>query len=183
MPHTHTGPGQYDPTVTAMIVRYDGGTPRVLLPLHRKYSVRLPPGGHIELDENPWQAIARELHEEAGYHLDQLEVLQFAQAPTRAFNTLHPMPLLYHSHAVPGPVKHFHMDACFGFVAYDDPRDGIADGESKLEWFTADDVAAFPQDHIPGDMREMALFLMENPAAYVRVAATDFTLAEPPLFR
>lgn len=179
MPHTHTKPGQYDATVTAMIVRYDG-EPRVLLPLHRKYGVRIPPGGHIELDENPWQAIARELREESGYHLDQLEVLQFAQAPTYASNTLHPMPLLYQSHAVPGAVPHFHTDACFGFVATGDPRDPIADDESALEWFTADEVSAFPEAHIPGDMREMALFLMKNPDAYLRHATADFTLAEPP---
>lgn len=182
MPHTHTEPGQYDPTVTAMVVRYDG-VPRVLLPLHRKYGVRLPPGGHIELDENPWQAVSRELLEETGYHLDQLEVIQFAAAPRLAFNTLHPMPLLYQSHAVPGPVKHFHMDACFGFVAHGDPRDAIASDESPLEWFTEGEVSAFEEQQIPGDMRAMALYLLRNPDAHVRMATSHFTLAEPPVFR
>lgn len=58
IPHTHSAPGQYDATVTGMIVRYNG-EPRALLPLHRKYGVRLPPGGHIKLNENPWQATAQ----------------------------------------------------------------------------------------------------------------------------
>ena len=38
----------------------------VLLRIHDKYKVWLPPGGHIELDEEPEQAAVREAMEEVG---------------------------------------------------------------------------------------------------------------------
>jgi ADP-ribose pyrophosphatase YjhB (NUDIX family) len=38
----------------------------VLLRMHDKYHIRLPPGGHIELDEEPEQAAVREVKEEVG---------------------------------------------------------------------------------------------------------------------
>lgn len=186
MPHTHTEPGQYDPTVTMMIVAHRGGKKKVLLPLHRKYGVRLPPGGHIELHESPWQAVARELHEETGYDIDQFDVLQFADAPTYAFNTLHPMPLLYQSHGVPGAVKHFHTDVCFALVLNGEdlePRHAIAPDESPLEWFTAEEVEAFPDGAIVGDMRAMAISLLTEGKRYSRFPAADYFLGEPPVYR
>lgn len=73
MPHIHTKPGQYDHTVTAYIVRTDGDDPKVLLHMHRKLGMLLPPGGHVELDETPWAAMAHELTEESGYTLDEAD--------------------------------------------------------------------------------------------------------------
>lgn len=182
MPHTHPAPGQYDHTVTAMIVRFDG-EPRVLLPLHRKYGVRFPPGGHIELDEHPWQAIAREVREETGYHFDQLDVLQYAQAPVRTVNLLHPTPLLFQSYGASGMVSHFHTDVLFGFVASEDPRDSIAQDESELEWFTKADILAAPAGVISDDISELALYMMARPEAYSRYPTSQFMLSVPPLFR
>jgi 8-oxo-dGTP pyrophosphatase MutT (NUDIX family) len=38
----------------------------VLLRLHDKYKIWLPPGGHVELDEDPAEAAVREVQEEVG---------------------------------------------------------------------------------------------------------------------
>ena len=65
MPHIHTKPGQHDHTVSAFIVRLDGKQPRILLHRHKKSGVYMQFGGHIELHENPWQAISHELLEES----------------------------------------------------------------------------------------------------------------------
>jgi 8-oxo-dGTP pyrophosphatase MutT (NUDIX family) len=166
-----------------MVVREDG-EPRVLLPLHRKLGIRLPPGGHVELNEHPWQAVARELQEESGYHLSQLEVLQFRDAPTFSYNTLHPMPLLIQSHGTPVPNgTHQHTDMDYAFVTSEDPRDPIADDESPLEWFTAAQVTAIPEGDIPGDMRMMALELLENRDRYVRRDPLAYSLDIAPLWR
>lgn len=59
MPHIHE---KIDFTVEAFIV-HDG---KVLLRMHDKYKLWLPPGGHIELDEDPAEAVVREAKEEVG---------------------------------------------------------------------------------------------------------------------
>ncbi len=59
MPHLHE---KIDFTVDVYLV-YKG---KVLLRMHDKYKQWFPPGGHIELDEDPNQAAIREVKEEVG---------------------------------------------------------------------------------------------------------------------
>ncbi len=59
MPHLHV---LYDFVVSAFIVRRG----RILLVYHKKYREWLPIGGHIELNEDPEQALYREIREECG---------------------------------------------------------------------------------------------------------------------
>lgn len=55
-------------TATAVLV--SNGTPRkILLGLHRKLGVWLPPGGHQEENENPIETIIREAREETGFDI------------------------------------------------------------------------------------------------------------------
>ncbi len=60
-----------DFTVGAFIV-HDG---RICLAHHKKLDLWVPPGGHIELDEDPDQALFREIEEETGLRKDDFEVL------------------------------------------------------------------------------------------------------------
>ena len=50
-------------TATALIVENNS----VLLHLHEKIKLWLPPGGHVELNEDPIQAVTREVFEETGF--------------------------------------------------------------------------------------------------------------------
>lgn len=59
MPHVHE---LFDFVVSIFIVRRE----KVLLIHHRAYDEWLPIGGHIELDEDPEQALWREVREECG---------------------------------------------------------------------------------------------------------------------
>jgi ADP-ribose pyrophosphatase YjhB (NUDIX family) len=59
MPHIHE---LYDFTITVFIVHDN----KVLLVHHPRYNKWIPMGGHIELDENPEQALYREIKEETG---------------------------------------------------------------------------------------------------------------------
>ena len=59
MPHIHRF---FDFVVSVVIVRRG----RVLLVHHKRYDEWLPVGGHIELDEDPEQALWREVREECG---------------------------------------------------------------------------------------------------------------------
>lgn len=60
-----------DFVVSPLIVR-DG---RVLLVDHKELGRWLPPGGHIELDEDTDRALLREIQEETGLTADDIEVL------------------------------------------------------------------------------------------------------------
>lgn len=67
MPHIHE---LIDFTVTPVVVHPDRA--KVLLVNHPKYGKWMSIGGHIELDENPDQALAREIEEEAGLEVEYL---------------------------------------------------------------------------------------------------------------
>ena len=121
MPHIHTEPGQHDHTVSAYIIRYQDDVPYLLLHRHKKYKKLMQPGGHVELNETPWQAMRHEIVEETGYDLSQLKLLQPPVAPLsfRAPNTtVMPMPLLHNSHFVRDPTidGHYHDDMVYAFV-------------------------------------------------------------------
>jgi len=53
-------------TATAFVIHED----RVALHWHRKVEAWLPPGGHIEENEDPVQAVLREVEEEAGLKVE-----------------------------------------------------------------------------------------------------------------
>ena len=53
-------------TVSGFVVEGD----RTLLHWHRKLQLWLPPGGHVEPDEDPVQAVTREVLEETGFFAD-----------------------------------------------------------------------------------------------------------------
>ena len=65
MGHIHE---KYDFVVTLFVV-HDGG---VLFAHHPRYGKWIPVGGHIELDEDPEQALFREILEETGLEVEVL---------------------------------------------------------------------------------------------------------------
>jgi ADP-ribose pyrophosphatase YjhB (NUDIX family) len=73
MPHIHEW---MDFTVEAFVVHEH----RVLLIDHTQLDKWLPLGGHIELDEDPEQALFREIMEESGLEVDIL-----SQKPAQQF--------------------------------------------------------------------------------------------------
>ena len=115
MPHIHTQDGQHDITVSAYIVRMQDDEPLVLVHMHRKLGKLMQAGGHIELAETPWAALAHELAEETGYQLNELSVLQpTKQLPTLEHAVIHPVPLLVNTHRV--NAEHYHSDLCGGYT-------------------------------------------------------------------
>lgn len=162
MAHIHTKPGQHDLTVTAYILRVDADGPRALLHMHRKQGKLLPIGGHVELDESPWQAIAHELEEESGYTLKQLKVLQPSpRLESLTGVVLHPYPLSLNTHDIPG--AHFHSDIQYGFVTEANPELTIQEGESTdLRWLTLQEIQALPQEAIFENTKEVYTFLINE---------------------
>lgn len=165
MPHLHTGPGQHDLTISAFIIRIDGPKPQVMLHLHKKTHHLLQFGGHVELNETPWQGLLRELVEESGYAAEQLSVLQ----PPGRFATdydylsTHPLPYGFNTHAFIRGEDHFHSDLSYAVVADSEPKFPIGDGESSaISLYTAADLRALSDDLIFSITRDSALYILEH---------------------
>ena len=150
MPHLHTQPHGHDVTISAWILRRfpsdssRGWQWKALVHKHRKMNLWIQPGGHVEHTENPWQALVHELHEETGYHIDQLSVLQpWNRLPDGVHDLMHPTPVLLNTHSpYPG---HFHSDIVMAMVADGDPAEKPRPGESlELQWVSPDEFAALP---------------------------------------
>lgn len=150
MAHLHTKPGQHDLTTSAFIVREVDGEWKCLVHMHRKLGALLQVGGHVELHETPWGALAHELEEESGYTLDELLVLQPTEKPLSfADAVVHPTPILVNTHPFGVGEQHNHTDLTYAFVARELPRQQPKEGESTdLRWLTLDELRAVPKDEI-----------------------------------
>src|SRR5579872_3844219 len=147
MPHIHTKPGQHDQTISIYIVRLDGKEPRVMFHLHKKYQVYMQFGGHVELNENPWQALIRETREETGYDINQLEVLQPKTALTDLRGVVnHPIPISFNTHNVVD-LDHYHIDSAFAFVTDQEPKHPLGPDESlAIRLFTKKQLEDLPPE-------------------------------------
>ena len=111
MPHIHT---LYDFVVSVFIVYRD----RVLLIDHKKYDEWLPIGGHIELDEDPDEALVREIREESG-----LKVRILTKKPDVAHAGVKPLltPSYVDAHHIDGVHRHIAF-IYFGVARHDKVR-------------------------------------------------------------
>lgn len=138
MPHLHTGDGEKDFTVSGYVVNDD----RVLQHLHRKLKLWLAPGGHVEWDQDPMEALYDELEQESGLTRDTLELIA-TNSLQREINRRHsveiPTPFDIDVHPIPmhDGSSHYHID--FAYVLRSS-TDEVAPqpGESQIwEWMDA----------------------------------------------
>lgn len=165
MPHIHTGPGEHDQTISAFIVRTDlGDEPKLMLHRHKKLGKLLQFGGHVELKENPWQAITHELLEESGYEISQLEVLQPTERIKKLHDeVLHPVPVCYNTHAFDAERNHYHTDVVLALVTGQPPKNNIDEGESEeFVHFTRQEFAALSRDEIYENIQAIGLFVLDT---------------------
>jgi 8-oxo-dGTP diphosphatase len=160
MSHIHTKPGQHDFTSSAFIVRLDGDKPKLLLHMHKLLGKLLQPGGHVELTENPWQAVLREITEETGYKLQQLKVLQPKDRLKKLNHAdLHPMPVCQNTHNFSD--THKHTDSAYAFSADSLPAGKPASGESKkFNWVDIDELNKLSKDVIFENVREISIYVL-----------------------
>jgi 8-oxo-dGTP pyrophosphatase MutT (NUDIX family) len=65
-------PATPSPHLVSYFVPVDAATGQILLVEHRKSGLWLPPGGHVEPGEHPWDAVVRECHEELSLQAEPL---------------------------------------------------------------------------------------------------------------
>jgi 8-oxo-dGTP pyrophosphatase MutT (NUDIX family) len=130
MPHIHE---KIDFVADAYIV-YNN---RVLLRMHDKYKNWLPPGGHIEPDEDPTQAAIREAKEEVGLDIELVDT----DPPTPHFpdyfstSTELMLPRSINRHRI----NETHEHISFGYFATtktDEIKQGEREISPSIHWFT-----------------------------------------------
>lgn len=162
MPHLNTQPGQHDHTASVFLFRTDSEEPRVMLHLHRKLGGYMQFGGHIELDETPWQTVVHELREESGYDINQLSILQPKDRITTLTDAVvHPQPVVHSTHPV-NKDGHYHIDSAYIAVTEEDPHNEPDENESKdIRTFTRQEILDLPNDKIITNIREIILHIFD----------------------
>lgn len=128
MPHINYA---YDFTVTAFIV---SSSKKVLLVNHPKYNKWIPVGGHIELDEDPEQALYREIKEETGLQVEIFSKRPGVSSPGTKFLLT---PNYVDVHEANPPHKHI----SFTYFALARSDNFIkSDEHSDMRWFSAQDL-------------------------------------------
>jgi 8-oxo-dGTP diphosphatase len=152
----------------------------VLCIIIKKINILMQIGGHIELNETPWQAVAHELVEESGYELNQLDILQFTKDQIKGVDgTVHPIPFASNTHLIGN--LHYHSDSCYGFITDEDPRIVLADNESSdLRWLTLPELdAGNEQGEVLKDAVVIYRFLIDHIDDLIRIPASSFSLEKP----
>lgn len=149
-------------TASAFIIRTDLEKPKLLLHMHKKLGIWMQPGGHIELSENPWQAVLHEIEEETGYDTSQLQILQpKLRLGMLSAATLHPQPMVDNTHDFAGDKRHRHNDRAYAFVTGSEPTGRPQAGESQeLLWVTAEDIHALSEVEIVRNVQEIGYYAL-----------------------
>ncbi len=153
------GPVHRHFTATGFVVERS----RTLLHWHKRLQQWMPPGGHIEPDEDPVQAVLREIREETGL---TCEVIPPAAPLPFAYPEQLPPPYTILVEDIPGPGgPHKHID----LIYFCRPLDGAERhpvNDPTLRWVDASEMSENgPLDvagrgvsvSVPEDVRRLAL--------------------------
>lgn len=120
---------------TASVYIVHGG--KILLHKHKVLGIWLPPGGHIELDEDPNEAAIREAKEETGLDVELVGKRTVYDTPFGASDLIPPRFLNRHFYDAKRTHEHVDM-AFFGRSASDAARPEVEGGE--IRWFTKEEL-------------------------------------------
>lgn len=139
MPHIHH---LYDFTITAFITYQD----KVLFVHHPRYGKWIAPGGHIELNEDPEQALIREIEEETGL---KTEIISTKPSIPGSSRKLLPTPEFMDVHEANAP--HQHISFVYFAKALSDSF-VLSDEHLAMKWFSQDDLASIEYNLDPVDV-------------------------------
>ncbi len=127
MPHIH----ELNDFIVSIYIVHDN---KVLLANHPKYEMWAPPGGHVELDEDPEAALYREIKEETGLDVEVLSTKPNIVSPGSRFLLT---PNYMDIHEANPPHKHIAL-TYFGRTKN---SHFIKSAEhTELRWFSIDDI-------------------------------------------
>lgn len=157
MPHIHE---LYDFTTSAFIVRRD----KVLLLHHKKIGKWLQPGGHIELDEDPLEALLREILEETGLKQGDFSIIEPVDSHPSSVDQIKQIPVPFDINVHDFDDTHHHIDLCYLAVAHTD-RIKLEEGKAHdIRWLSRDDLEQLvASNSIFTHTYQYALFALSHP--------------------
>lgn len=162
MGHIHTKTGQHDFTASGFVFFLNSSVPKVFLHRHKILGKYLQFGGHVELNENPWQTVIHELREESGYDIGQLKVLQpKIRIKHLSKVKLHPSPLSIDTHQFSD--THNHIDIKYVFTTNEKPKHLVEGDESKeIKLFSKADFNKLTELDTYKNLMETVNFIFDN---------------------
>ncbi len=145
MAHIHE---LYDFTVSFLVVHPT--EPKILLHYHKKLACWNQLGGHVELDEQPMEALERELKEEAGLHPDDYKIIQTHESLSPRGTVSLPLGfgLFVYDYAGSG---HRHIDIPY-IIKSNKTEIKPAQGEStQIDWFSLEEIKKMNADGLVED--------------------------------
>lgn len=118
-----------DFVVTAFIVHRG----KILLVHHKRLDKWLPVGGHIELDEDPEQALFREIEEETGLRAECLTVLSDKPNIKDTSNKILYTPNFLDIHQITS--QHRHVGLIYVLASMSDQIRLLSTEHNHIEWF------------------------------------------------
>ena len=144
-----------------------------LLLYHRKLGMWLYPGGHVEADEEPQDAVLREFEEEVAITVPLLSCGVQPHVPVQLAGSVTaelPMPLSILCEQIPDKDggHHWHIDMIYLGQAADEQRVSVV-GDTEVRWVTPEqaDVLNCPRE-LPVLMRKACAFLIGTGASNAR---------------
>ncbi len=151
MPHIHE---LIDFTVTCMILHPT--EPKILLINHKLLNTWLPVGGHIELNEDPDEAIAREVAEECGLSIEMISHRHAGEYPETKM-LLIPETIDIHTFNA----THRHVNLGYHARALSAEPKLAPEEHHDIQWFAADELAD-PNFNIKPSVRAYALEFLQK---------------------
>ncbi len=150
----------YDFTTSAFIMHPT--EKKILLLLHNKIGKWLQPGGHIELNEDPLQALTHELEEETGLTPDQYTIIEPADSPKASGgHKLLPLPFYFNTHHFDD--THRHIDICYLAKSKTENLTDFPDGASAIGWVTLRQMQEFlEEDQMFSETFEVCEWIFKN---------------------
>lgn len=131
---------------------------KVLLHKHKVLNLWLPPGGHIELDEDPNESAVREAKEETGLYVTLIGETKIYDSHDRARDLIPPRFL--NRHFYDKTRTHEHVDLCFfARSESNNARHEVEGGE--VRWFTKEEIERNEHNIVP-DVQAHALKALEE---------------------
>jgi 8-oxo-dGTP pyrophosphatase MutT (NUDIX family) len=136
----------------------------ILMIKHKKLGVWLPPGGHIDENELPCDAVVREIYEETGVRVSVVTAAQEVSIPADSCELPLPMQILLED--IEGNGLHNHIDMiylCRAEISTLNPQESEIDG---IGWFTLADVLKLDTFDNVRNSAQIAAILMKRKSNY-----------------